>query len=285
MKQGERIVCFDNELQVEAYQFKGIMQKFPNHFHEYYVLGFVESGNRYLTCKNKEYTINTGDLVLLNPLDNHTCEQIDNTPLDWRCINIKEDIMRRMAEEITGSEYLPKFTSTVVAHSEAVTVLKELHEMMMDERSDFKKEEAFYFLIEQLITGYTEPIADTLTEASMEIQKACDYMENNYAEMIALDDLSKVSGLNKYTLLRSFTKQRGITPYQYLTTIRINKAIKLLKAGASPIDAALQTGFTDQSHFTRFFKNFIGLTPKQYQDIFREEGKQPLSGCPQEGNL
>jgi len=35
----------------------------------------------------------------------------------------------------------------------------------------------------------------------------------------------------------------------------------------------MQTGFVDQSHFTNFFKEFIGLTPKQYQTIFTKDGK------------
>ena len=34
----ERTVCFDRDLEIEAYHFKGVMQKFPNHFHEYYVI-------------------------------------------------------------------------------------------------------------------------------------------------------------------------------------------------------------------------------------------------------
>ncbi|WP_330382150.1 hypothetical protein [Clostridioides difficile] len=42
MRQEERTVCFDRELKIEAYRFKGIMQKFPNHFHEHYVIGFIE---------------------------------------------------------------------------------------------------------------------------------------------------------------------------------------------------------------------------------------------------
>ncbi len=82
MKQEERTVCFDDELGIEAYRFKGIMQKFPNHFHEYYVIGFIESGRRHLSCKNKEYTIGPGDILLFNPRDNHTCEQIDGKTLD-----------------------------------------------------------------------------------------------------------------------------------------------------------------------------------------------------------
>ena len=36
----------------------------------------------------------------------------------------------------------------------------------------------------------------------------------------------------------------------------------------APIEAAAMTGFADQSHFTNYFKDFIGLTPKQYQRIF-----------------
>jgi len=56
MKQEIRTVKYDAELSVEAYHFQGIMQKFPNHFHEYYVIGFIEKGQRLLSCKNKEYT-------------------------------------------------------------------------------------------------------------------------------------------------------------------------------------------------------------------------------------
>ena len=274
METEKRTARFDNDLKIEAYHFEGIMQKFPNHFHEYYVLGFVASGRRSLTCKNRDYTINAGDLLLFNPLENHTCEQVDDKALDWRCLNIEKDVMRRTTAEIIGRDYLPVFTSTVVSQSDTVPVLRDLHDMIMKEVKDFNKEENFYFFIEQLITDYTEPVAETLTQTSGEIQAACDYMEDNYTETITLDDLSKVSGLNKYTLLRNFTKQRGITPYQYLSTIRIGKAKKLLGAGVSPIETALQSGFTDQSHFTRFFKNFIGLTPKLYQDIFSENGVQ-----------
>lgn len=269
-EQEQRLVCYDNELKIEAHQFNGIMQKFPNHFHEYYVIGFVESGRRYLTCKNKEYTIDAGDLLMFNPLDNHACQQVDNKTLDWRSININEDIMRETVKQITGIDYLPKFTTTVAYHSETVLLLRELHELIMEERKDFEKEEIFFFLIEQLITEYTEPTKDNLSEDSEEIQKSCTYMENHYAELITLDDLSKLSNLNKYTLLRNFTKQRGVTPYQYLEAIRVGEAKKLLEKGIDPLEAALQTGFSDQSHFTNFFKKLIGLTPKQYKDIFNE---------------
>ncbi|HBY3055015.1 TPA: AraC family transcriptional regulator [Clostridioides difficile] len=269
MRQEERTVCFDRELKIEAYRFKGIMQKFPNHFHEHYVIGFIEKGQRYLSCKNKEYTTSTGDLLLFNPFDSHTCEQIDDKVLDYRCINIKPEIMKKTVFEITGKNYLPKFNQPVIFGSKLVPLLQELHYIIMEEELDFKKEELFFFLIEQLIEEHTEPnLQSNLENTNIEIQAVCDYLENNYAEHIVLDELSTIAGMNKYSLLRNFTKLKGITPYRYLENIRVNKAKKLLEKGVEPIDAAIQTGFVDQSHFTNFFKNFIGLTPKQYQNIF-----------------
>lgn len=50
MKQEQHTVCFDETLGNEAYRFIGVMQKFTNHFHEYYVIGFIEGGNRYVSC-------------------------------------------------------------------------------------------------------------------------------------------------------------------------------------------------------------------------------------------
>ena len=48
---------------------------------------------------------------------------------------------------------------------------------------------------------------------------------------ITLNDLSDLIGLNKYYLVHSFTKQKGISPYSYLETIRIGKAKNFLKRG------------------------------------------------------
>ena len=269
MEQETRTVKYDTELKVEAYSFKGIMQKFPNHFHDYYVIGFIESGERCLSCKNREYTIEPGDLLLFNPRDNHTCEQIDGRTLDYRCINVHPETMSKAAFEITGKDYLPYFSPAVIFHSELASLLRELHMIIMEEEKDFRKEEIFFFLLEQLIKEFSEKgIEQSGPEENRETKIICNYLEKNYMKNITLDELSGLTGLSKYYLLRSFTKQKGISPYRYLETIRIDRAKKLLEQGVLPIEAALQTGFADQSHFSNFFKKFIGLTPKQYMNIF-----------------
>ena len=78
--------------------------------------------------------------------------------------------------------------------------------------------------------------------------------------------------MSKSTLLRAFVRSKGVTTYSYLESIRIGKAKKLLKQGVPPVEAALQTGFSDQSHFTNYFNRFIGLSPGMYRDIFKNTG-------------
>ncbi|RDU22479.1 helix-turn-helix domain-containing protein [Anaerosacchariphilus polymeriproducens] len=265
-----RKVCYDNQLKIEAYQFQGIMQKFPNHFHDYYVIGFVEHGKRSLSCKNKDYIVETGDLILFNPRDNHSCEQIDQRALDYRCLNIKEDIMFELLESFIGMRVLPNFSEAVIFHSELIAQLRDMHEMIMQKNNSFLKEELFLFLIEQIISKYAKMKPAQVNMNEKHVKKVVEYVDMHYQEPITLGDLCAAADINKYALLRAFTKIKGITPYQYLQSIRINKAKKLLEQGMLPIDAAMKTGFSDQSHFSNFFKRFIGLTPGQYRNIFKE---------------
>lgn len=56
--------------------------------------------------------------------------------------------------------------------------------------------------------------------------------------------------------------------------VALHKAKKLLEQGVPPIEAALQTGFSDQSHFTNYFNRFIGLAPGVYREIFLDKGAE-----------
>lgn len=106
MQKEIRTICYDEELHLEAYRLEGIAQSFPNHFHNYYVIGFIEAGIRSLYCKNKEYTIKQGNILLFNPNDNHSCVQCDGRTLDYRGVNISKETMLSLVEEITGEKAL-----------------------------------------------------------------------------------------------------------------------------------------------------------------------------------
>ena len=120
VKKEIRTVVYDDELRIEAYRFEGILQPFPNHFHAYYVIGFVEDGERVLLCKNQEYTITKGDVLLFNPGDNHACVQSDGGTLDYRGFNITKEVMLDLAEEVTGRrELLSGLSSCSTQHQKS----------------------------------------------------------------------------------------------------------------------------------------------------------------------
>lgn len=273
MQKETRTVRYDEELRIEAYRLEGTRQPFPNHFHDYYVIGFVEAGTRRLSCKNKEYTVRPGQILLFNPNDSHGCSQCGDETLNYGGLNISKETMLSFAEEITGERNLPVFSENVIRNEELNASLHALHRMILEGSGEFEKEETFLLLLSLLIEQYGQPFSKTDTAHEKEIERACAFMTENFAERITLEELCKCSGMSKSTLLRAFTKAKGVTPYRYLQSVRIGEAKKLLERGVPPSDAALQAGFSDQSHFSNFFNMFIGLSPAAYGRIFKENGK------------
>lgn len=272
MNKEVRTFCFDEELKIEAYRFEEILQPFPNHFHDHYVVGFIREGRRKMSCANKDYQLGSGDITLFNPGQNHACLPAGDATMNYYGLNISPDIMKKLTEEVTGEAYLPSFLQPKVSDEELHCYIYQINEMIMEGSEEFEKEELLLCLISILIERYSQPFSRCEAENLTEIQRACDFIDENFASHMTLDDICRASALSKSTLLRVFTRVKGITPYRYLETVRINKAKDLLEQGVSPIDAAMQTGFSDQSHFNRFFRLFIGVTPGVYRDIFEKRG-------------
>ena len=278
MRKEAKKIKYDNILQIEAYCFHGAAQAFPNHFHDYYAIGYIQNGKRRLSCKNREYVLSAGDMVIFNPGDNHSCVQMGDTALDYLCINISKEVMLELAREITGENKLPEFYPNVIADDDISRYLYSLHGMIMGDYGKFIKEEAFLLLMSMLISRYGQHPQDHVAHCRDAIEKACLFMDSHFAERISLEQLCRIAGLSKSSLLRTFTVSKGVTPYNYLQSVRIDNAKRLLESGYSPADAALKTGFSDQSHFTNYFTRFIGISPGMYREIFsKKQSKEEIS--------
>jgi AraC-like DNA-binding protein len=272
MANEKRIVCYDRDLNMGAYRFEGITQDFPKHFHDEYVIGFVEKGRRSLLCNGREYCVGPGDVILFNPGDNHNCCQLGREAFDYRSLNIRPAVFRRLASEILGREGPPAFDRNVLYQSDLASSLGEVHSMILRGEKEFVKEELLFFLFGQLIAEASGAVsACTAEEPLAAVRAVCEYLEANFSSAVSLNDLSACTDLSKYHLLRSFTRVKGISPYSYLEAVRINAAKKLLEQGLPLVEVSMSTGFGDQSHFTNYFKRLTGITPGQYRLIFKHE--------------
>jgi len=274
MKHETRTAVYDGDLRIEAYRFEGIAQPFPNHFHEYYVIGLVERGTRRLSCKHRTYALQAGDMVLFNPGDSHACVQSDGGVFDYLGLNLSQEVMLDLAGEVSGQRMLPVFSSNVIRSEEAACCLRQLHRLVLSGSREFGKEECLLLLLSLLIQQYGLPFQASVPECREEIERTCRFIEVHYAQRLGLEQLCRCAGLSRSALLRAFTRAKGVTPYSYLENIRIGEARKLLERGIPPVEAALRTGFSDQSHFTNYFSRYIGLTPGAYRDIFLNKGNR-----------
>lgn len=274
MKREIRTIVYDEALQIEAYHFEGFLRPFPSHFHEYYVVGYIEAGQRTLICRGQEYAIGPGYILLFNPGDNHACTQNGAAALDYRGFNISKEVLARLAGEIDNGQALPAFAPNVAIDSETASCLRTLHDLVMSGDKGPDKAEYLLLLAALLFQKYGQPLPCQVPPYSEEIERVCAFMERSYPEHICLDQLCRCAGLSRSTLLRAFSRAKGVTPYRYLENIRIGHGKKLLEQGVPPAEAALQTGFSDQSHFTNYFDRFLGLSPGAYRDIFQKNGKR-----------
>ena len=268
MEKEVRTIVYDDSLKLEAYYLRGIAQPFPNHFHEHYVMGLVESGKRHLCCGEKEYIVSKGDILLFHPYENHSCVQKSEESFEYRGLNIPKQTILDLMEDLVGERRLLKLSDRVITDVEIACIFRSFHEMILQKEKDFAKEEKLLMLFSNLLEKCEEDVWENVPECRVEVEKACKYMEENFSRHIRLEEICQHVGLSKSTLLRAFTKEKGIAPYQYFETIRINRAKMLLEQGAAPMEAAMKTGFSDQSHFTKYFIQFIGVAPGVYRRIF-----------------
>ncbi|GIO92368.1 AraC family transcriptional regulator [Paenibacillus lactis] len=98
------------------------------------------------------------------------------------------------------------------------------------------------------------------------VRRAAEFIELNYSRMISIDQLSEQVSLSKYHLIRRFSASTGMTPGAYLTRIRTEKAMELLRGtGLSLETIAERIGYSSGSYFIKAFRNLTGLTPGEFR--------------------
>lgn len=101
------------------------------------------------------------------------------------------------------------------------------------------------------------------------VRRVIDYLHSATDLRPSLDELAAVAGVSRFHFSRLFTKATGLSPSRYLERARIEQAKTLIRSGDIPLaQIALEAGFSDQSHFTRRFRRWVGCTPAAYAREF-----------------
>jgi YesN/AraC family two-component response regulator len=97
-------------------------------------------------------------------------------------------------------------------------------------------------------------------------KKAIRYISKNYASNITLNDVAEQVHLNPAYFSSLFKQSTGSSFKEYLNMVRIEESKRLLSnTDYSIMDISQAVGFEDQSYFTKIFKKYTGLTPREYR--------------------
>ena len=96
------------------------------------------------------------------------------------------------------------------------------------------------------------------------IVKSKLFMDTNFAEPIDANNIADEAFFSKFHFIRLFKKIYGKSPHQYLKTVRIEKAMELLRAGYPVSEVCYAVGFQSLSSFSGLFKKLVGSSPSAY---------------------
>ena len=98
------------------------------------------------------------------------------------------------------------------------------------------------------------------------VRRLRSYVDEHLNERVSVEVLANIAGLSLFHFMRAFKQSMGATPHQYIVQRRIARSLDLVADTDIPLsEIALMTGFADQSHFARCFREQVGLSPRNYR--------------------
>jgi AraC family transcriptional regulator len=99
-----------------------------------------------------------------------------------------------------------------------------------------------------------------------QLQRVVDRIQDQPGQELTLEVLAQQAGFSPFHFARLFRQTTGESPHQFVLRQRLDRARHLLEASDAPVaQVAAESGFADQSHFTRVFKRYLGVTPRTYR--------------------
>jgi AraC family transcriptional regulator len=98
------------------------------------------------------------------------------------------------------------------------------------------------------------------------LNRVIEYIEANLDQEIGLAALAETAGMSSHYFSELFKQSVHLSPHQYVLRRRIERARRLLNDPTlTVLEAAVRSGFSDQSHFTKIFRRIVGVTPTGYR--------------------
>lgn len=227
-----------------------VAHRYPRHAHAYGVVGLVDSGAQSYWYRGARHVTGAGQVFIVNPGEPHTGESAAPAGYVYRTLYLDPS---------------PCFSGTVLSDARLAASLARFHDALACGAPRLEQDALLARALTRLARYSDAAVsASPVGRESHAVAQVREYIEAHFAQDLSLATLAGVVGLSPHYFARAFQRAMGVPPHGYLESVRIAKARELLDRGESIVSSAISVGYADQSHLTRRFKRFLGITPGQY---------------------
>lgn len=234
---------------------------FPLHFHNEYCISLINHGTEIIQTRSERCIGNADDITITHPYELHA------NPLYSKDTTISFDTLyvdKSLFLKLSPINSLIKFENRIIKSPAAKALFLKIKDANLQNDTSLSHALMTEFISELIKRGDIE--SDYEPTKPLEHWEVIDqYIDEHIFDPISLDDLAECVFLNKFTFSRNFKNGTGMTPINYVIMKKIFHSKDALVSSSAIQAAALDYGFTDTAHYSKFFKRFIGISPIEYR--------------------
>lgn len=254
-------------------------REYREHHHAECELSTFLSGSGTYSVNNREYDFKSGDVFLFSGDESHCITDI-KSEFELLNLHFQPKVLWNDADDFTAMKILSArgkaFENRIDRTNPSTKILRDniikLQNELSLKRSGYRAV-AKHLLCDSLITlvrdfGYIDDKIEyeSVSNAVPLMEKALVFIDNNLDKPLTLDEIAERAALSSSYFSSIFKKMNGISPWEYITIKRVEKAIGLLKTtNETKLNIAMQCGFNSSSNFYKAFFRITGKKPGSYQ--------------------
>ncbi|MCI8209438.1 AraC family transcriptional regulator [Pseudomonas sp. S25] len=259
----------DHESGIETIRAHFEGHAYDPHWHDSYLVGITEQGVQQFHCRRQRRISTPGRIFLLEPGEIHDGDAPAPEGFTYLTLYVDPkwlDRELRALFEHTPADCQISFADTQADDLRLATATANAFNMLHGDELRIVRQTALDDLLSNLtrhLRWRTQVSPDP--RLPLVAQTAREFLHSHSHQDIGLDDLARITGVDRFRLTRAFKAAFGIAPHAYLIQLRLARARRLLASGQSPAEVAAALGFADQSHLGRWFQRAYRMTPAHYR--------------------
>lgn len=233
-----------------------------NRFDSFLIM-YITYGSCDINTSEKNFSVKAGQFVLLDCYQPHSYGHPDPWAALW--VHFDGRLARDYYEEIVSAN------GNVFAPEDPQSLKYELQKIydMFRTSSTILEGKLSGYLTKLLNNFLFSPDENKKTKVySTTMADAVSYINEHFREDLSLEKLAASASMSLYHFTRTFSRETGMTPHQYLIKTRLSAAKYLLQSSETSIkDIAFSTGFHSETSFCTTFKKWEAVTPSQYRQM------------------